>query len=125
MLEWVNAGHQEAPALVRLDGTVELLESTGPPVGLLPIARFESQRVAVPPGALLCAWSDGIPEAHAPVEDNESPPFFGDTISMLDLLGKGGEPVTQIAARIFERVDAFLQGAKAPDDRTLLLLRRC
>jgi serine phosphatase RsbU (regulator of sigma subunit) len=124
-LEWVNAGHQEAPALMEADRTITRLESTGPPVGLLPIAPFESNRIEVPRGALLCAWSDGIPEAHRPLRnETDTPHFFGDTVSMLDLLGEPGEPAASIADRIFARVDAFLEGAKAPDDRTLLLLRR-
>jgi serine phosphatase RsbU (regulator of sigma subunit)/pSer/pThr/pTyr-binding forkhead associated (FHA) protein len=125
VLEWVNAGHQEAPALLSADGTVERLESTGPPVGLLPIARYESNRVTVPEGALLATWSDGIPEAHLPTEDEAEPPtFFGDTVSMLDLMNGDDQSVAGIATHIFARVDAFLTGAKAPDDRTLLLLRR-
>jgi len=124
-VEWVNAGHQEAPALLRPDGETVRLESTGPPVGLLPIARFESSRIEMPPGSLLSIWSDGIPEAHLPTaSDEESPVFFGDTVSMLELIGPPNEPVGDIAARIFESVDGFLEGAKAPDDRTLLLVRR-
>lgn len=126
-LEWVNAGHQEAPAVVAPGLPTLRLETTGPPVGLLPGATFESNRTPIPLGALLCAWSDGIPEAHLRSDDDDSgaePDFFGDTVTMLDLLGGGGEPVAAVAERIFARVDAFLGGAKAPDDRTLLLLRR-
>jgi sigma-B regulation protein RsbU (phosphoserine phosphatase) len=101
------------------------LESTGPPVGLLPVARYESSHVKVPPGALLCVWSDGIPEAHLPSKTDDEPPhFFGDTVSMLELLQEAKGSAAETAARIFGRVDAFLGGAKAPDDRTLLLLRR-
>jgi serine phosphatase RsbU (regulator of sigma subunit) len=124
-LEWVNAGHQEAPMLVQADGATHHLESTGPPVGLLPIASFESRQIEVPPGSLLAIWSDGIPEAHRRLEnETDTPAFFSDTIAMPELLGRPGEPVKAIAARIFERVDQFLSGQNAPDDRTLLLLRR-
>lgn len=124
-LEWVNAGHQEAPALVRADGTITRLESTGPPIGLLPISRYESCRTEIPPGSLLCVWSDGIPEAHLGTSsDEESPIFWGDNESMLDHISRPDLPVSDIATRIFESVDTFLGGEKAPDDRTLLLLRR-
>ena len=43
---------------------------------------------------------------------------------MRELLGAPGETTAAVATRIFQRVDAFLGGANAPDDRTLLLLRR-
>jgi serine phosphatase RsbU (regulator of sigma subunit) len=122
----VNAGHQEAPAVLAPGLPAERLETTGPPVGLLPVATFEPNRTRIPPGTLFCAWSDGIPEAHLRGEEDsgDQPAFFGDTVTMLDLLGRGDEPVAAVAERIFTRVDAFLGGAKAPDDRTLLLLRR-
>jgi sigma-B regulation protein RsbU (phosphoserine phosphatase) len=122
-LEYVNAA-QEAPALLRAGCATERLDSTGPPVGLLPQSTFASARVAIAPGALLCAWSDGITEAHVP-RDDEVPVFFGEAHSLLDLCAaQPDEPVTATAERIFTQVDRFLEGRNAPDDRTLLLLRR-
>jgi serine phosphatase RsbU (regulator of sigma subunit) len=123
-IEWVNAGHQEAPAVVLPGGEVVRLDTTGPPVGLLPIARFESSRLELPPGSLLCMWSDGIPEAHPPAGEDEPPPFFGDSVSMLEMISGPPRPLAALANEIFDRVDAFLGGINAPDDRTLLLLRR-
>ena len=124
-LEFVNAGHQEAPAVFLPGGDVVRLETTGPPVGLLPGARFEAGRVALPPGSLFAAWSDGIPEAHQrPQRDDEEPHFFGDAEPWLETLATEDAPLSERGARLFARVDNFLQGAVAPDDRTLLLLRR-
>ena len=45
-------------------------------------------------------------------------------LSMRELFGAPGETTRAVATRIFERVNAFLGGENAPDDRTLLLLRR-
>jgi sigma-B regulation protein RsbU (phosphoserine phosphatase) len=124
-LQFVNAGHQEFPVLICPGREPVHLESTGPPVGLLPMATFEAQSLEIPRGALLGIWSDGIPEAHLqPADDAASPEFFGDRVPMLELLGDPGEPISGIAERIFARVDEFLGGANAPDDRTLLLLQR-
>lgn len=122
-LEFVNAGHQEAPALFGRGVPTQRLESTGPPVGLLPNSAFESKRVSIPPGALLASWSDGLPEAHTPSGD-ETPSFFSDAHSMLDLLWQEDQPLKAIGESLFTKVDEFLGGSRAPDDRTLLLLRR-
>jgi serine phosphatase RsbU (regulator of sigma subunit)/pSer/pThr/pTyr-binding forkhead associated (FHA) protein len=122
-LEYVNAA-QEAPALLRAGAPAVRLESTGPPVGLLQGSTFSSARADVAPGALLCAWSDGITEAHVP-QDDDTPVFFGEAHSLLGLCAEHpSEPLTATADRIFDEVDRFLHGGKAPDDRTLLLLRR-
>jgi sigma-B regulation protein RsbU (phosphoserine phosphatase) len=122
-LEYVNAA-QDAPLLIRRRGARERLESTGPPVGLLPVPEFASARVTIAPGDRLCAWSDGIPEAYVPHGD-EAPVFFGEQESLLDLFAaEPDESCLATAERIFARVDAFLGGGNAPDDRTLLLLRR-
>jgi serine phosphatase RsbU (regulator of sigma subunit) len=124
-LEFVNAGHQEAPAVFVPDAPPRRLDTTGPPVGLLPGALFEAGRVSLPPGALFAAWSDGIPEAHARLtRDDEEPQFFGDSEPWLDALAADTAPLAERGARLFARVEAFLHGAVAPDDRTLLLIAR-
>lgn len=122
-LEYVNAGHQEAPCILRAGAEPLPLPATGPPVGLLPMAGFESGRASLPVGAMLAAWSDGIPEAHVPTAEDVEPRFYGEVEPWLDQLSEPS-PLSDLGAQIFARVDAFLGGNKAPDDRTLLLLRR-
>jgi sigma-B regulation protein RsbU (phosphoserine phosphatase) len=122
-LEYVNAGHQEAPCILRAGAEPLPLSATGPPVGLLPMATFESGRASLPAGALLAAWSDGIPEAHLPTPDDAEPRFYGEVEPWLAQLSEPS-PLADLGAQIFARVDAFLGGKNAPDDRTLLLLRR-
>ena len=123
-LTYVNAGH-EAPVVMK-PGTEQVhLESTGPPVGLLPGMTFTSGTVEIPPGAMFAAWSDGIPEAHIGHDDDTDPVFFGEKQSLESLLLEMWKlPVDRITAGVFEKVDSFLKGGSAPDDRTLLLLRR-
>lgn len=121
---YVNAGH-EAPVVMKPGSDTQHLDSTGPPVGLIPGMKFESGTVEIPPQAMFSAWSDGIPEAHLPAGDDGDPVFFSDKQSMESLLeALWDHPVSQVTSEIFGRVDAFLEGGSAPDDRTLLLLRR-
>jgi sigma-B regulation protein RsbU (phosphoserine phosphatase) len=121
---YVNAGH-EAPVVMKPGSETQHLNSTGAPVGLIPGMKFESGTVEIPPQAMFAAWSDGIPEAHRPPDDESDPVFFSDKQTMESLLESLWErPLSQITGEIFERVDAFLEAGSAPDDRTLLLLRR-
>ena len=53
-LEYVNAA-QEAPVLLQPGSPPIRLDSTGPPVGLLPISAFTAARVDIGPRARLCA----------------------------------------------------------------------
>jgi len=122
-LHYVNAGH-EPPVIVVPNGATQHLASTGPPVGLLPGAEFETGSVEIPPGGLLAAWSDGIPEAHI-VREDAQPDMFGDHESVPSILASlQDRAIDTIPNEIFARVDSFLDGNGAPDDRTLLLLRR-
>ena len=121
---YVNAGH-EAPVIMKPGEPTVHLASTGPPVGLIPGMTFESGSADIPAGAMFSAWSDGIPEAHVARDDESDPVFFSDKQSMESLLEElWKRPVGEITAEIFSRVNVFLEGRDAPDDRTFLLLRR-
>src|SRR5574338_1386625 len=52
LLVYVNAGHVN-PLLRRKDGLLERLEVGGPPIGLMPFARYEQGEVTLSPGDLL------------------------------------------------------------------------
>jgi sigma-B regulation protein RsbU (phosphoserine phosphatase) len=123
---YVNAGH-EPPALFVPGGTLSRLSATGPPVGLPVGLPFEEAAVEVPPGSLFGAWSDGLPEAHQ--SGVEPVRFLADTqpvdAILAELLASHRRAtLPELADLLFERVDDFLEGAHAPDDQTLMLLRR-
>jgi phosphoserine phosphatase RsbU/P len=61
-LQWVNAGHVK-PVVVRSNGNLEDLETTGMPVGLLPFATYQVDTLDLLPGDKLVAFSDGLSEA--------------------------------------------------------------
>ena len=86
---------------------------------------FDSGSVDFQIGSLLGAWSDGIPEAHVLGTDGGDPQFFGEVESVEAMLsGLQERPVAEITDQVFARLDRFLHGQGAPDDVTLLLLRR-
>lgn len=123
-MRYVNAGHEAPVILAPGRDANQQLNSTGPPVGLLPGMRFEAGQASIPAGALFAAWSDGIPEAHVPEQTGE-PSFFGEQRSLREILARGLDAELEtVTNNVFDQVDEFLQGVGAPDDRTLLLLRR-
>ncbi len=61
-LRWSNAGHPK-PVLVRANGELQLLESTGMPIGMLDIATYEVKSIQLQPGDKLVLFSDGLSEA--------------------------------------------------------------
>ncbi len=56
-----QAGHPH-PLIRRASGAVERVGHGGPPVGLLPGAKFEATRVLLGPGDAFLAYSDGLTE---------------------------------------------------------------
>ena len=117
-VQFTNAGHVPA-VVVRTNGSVEELRSTGPPLGLIPGARFQSGSTFLSEGDLVAIVSDGLTEAESPDEEE-----FG-LIRLQNLLVRGRDlELGQLAKRIGFALNEFTAGAGPTDDRTLLLVRR-
>ena len=61
-LTLVNAGHP-SPLIVRRDGTIEEIESTGPILGVLPSPSWTTATTQLEEGDALVLYSDGVSEA--------------------------------------------------------------
>ncbi len=118
-LRYCNAGH-ELPALFLPDGTLTRLQATAPAVGHIRIP-FQGDTVDVPPGALVCVWSDGITEACRP---GAEPEMFTEERLLGVLKQVHRASPSEIVATVFDRVNDFLCGTHARDDRAILLVRR-
>ncbi len=117
-IRYVNAGH-EPPIIVRADGTLDQLESTGLPVGMIEDFMLEAGEARIEPGDLLAIFSDGVPEA---TTDGER--FLGMDPVQDILTTYSDEPLSEIRSRIVSVVDKYLAGEPNSDDVTLLLMRR-
>ena len=112
-----NAGH-EYPVFREAGGRFELYrDKHGFVIGGLEEARYTEYTVQLTPGAKLCVYTDGVPEATA--ADGE---MFG-MQRMLDALNEdpsaGPEELLQ---NVRGAVDAFVQEAEQFDDLTMLCL---
>jgi sigma-B regulation protein RsbU (phosphoserine phosphatase) len=119
-LTYVNAGHNP-PMLFHPcneECRVHRLEACGTVVGLLEDALYQQASLAIAPGDVLIAFTDGISEAMNAAEDEWSEERLIQTVkSCLGL------PPAEIIACIMRTADTFVAGANQNDDMTLVVLR--
>lgn len=116
-LHYVNAGHNPQYVL-RPDGRVERLSSTGLPIGLFSGHGYREQRVALAPGDLLFFYTDGLVEA----ENAEGEQFGAERVEAI-LLEEHARGIDAVLGRIERDVAAFRGSVEALDDATLMALR--
>ncbi len=116
-LRYVNAGHN-APFVATADGMREL-PATGKPIGIFPDSTYDEAEVDLAPGSTLFLYTDGLNEAADPEEEE-----FG-TPRLRELFVEEHKSATgDIPKRVVDAVTRFERGAKATDDKTIVILRR-
>jgi sigma-B regulation protein RsbU (phosphoserine phosphatase) len=119
-LTYVNAGHNP-PMLFHPyneECQVSRLEACGTVVGLLEDALYQQASLAIAPGDVLIAFTDGISEAMNAAEDEWGEQRLIDTVKACL-----GLPPAEIIACIMRTADTFVAGANQNDDMTLVVLR--
>ncbi|MBZ0112679.1 MAG: SpoIIE family protein phosphatase [Thermoanaerobaculia bacterium] len=117
-VRYINAGHNPA-ILVRNEGRVEELSSTGFPVGLIGGGDYTPKNFTLDSGDLLCVYSDGVTEAESPEAEEYSTPRLAKDLVELRL-----DPVVEIRSEIERRVGLHAEDQPQGDDQTVVLLRR-
>ncbi len=116
---FVGAGHLDNFVL-RRDGNVHPLSSTGTPLGLLPVQRpYEQASLHIGIGDCLALYSDGVTEAL-----NSDGDEFGDLRLQAVVRSAADAPAHEIVARVFDALDAFTAETPQYDDITLMILKR-
>jgi serine phosphatase RsbU (regulator of sigma subunit) len=125
-LRYVNAGHN-APYLLRATGRstagsaspeIEQLSVGGTVVGMFPETRYEEATVALCPGDVLLVFTDGVPEAHNP-EDEE----FGEERLQQLLRETAALSADEISLRISAELKHWIGGAEQYDDLTFIVMK--
>ncbi len=115
-VEVVNAGHNPA-ALFRPDGSVQMIEASGTPLGMLPGMHYLAETHALPPGSRIFVYTDGLTEAVS--EDEEE---FG-LERLLSALGCIPHPYAEpILDSIWTTLGEFSGNAPQTDDMTALAI---
>jgi serine phosphatase RsbU (regulator of sigma subunit) len=116
-LRYVNAGHNPQYVL-RVDGRVERLSSTGLPIGLFSGHGYKEARVSLAPGDLLFFFTDGLVEA----ENDRGDQFGADRLEAI-LIEEHTRGIDAVLERIERDVNAFRGAAVPLDDATLMAMR--
>jgi phosphoserine phosphatase RsbU/P len=112
-----NAGHCP-PLIARRDGTVERIASTGPVIGLLRTASWQSHLTRLDEDETLLVYSDGLLEATSP----EGAEFGIERIE--HVLNRPGAQRTarQISAQLVDEAAEHAKGVRA-DDLTVVVVK--
>jgi len=124
LLSYVNAGHN-SPVIIRpTEGSngpgykVLRLELSGPVVGLLRDAEFEQSSLAIQPGDILLAFTDGISESMT-VDQEE----WGEERMIACLEKNAALPADALLRALLDEATSFAAGAPQYDDMTLLVCK--
>jgi serine phosphatase RsbU (regulator of sigma subunit) len=117
-LVYCNAG-LPAPLLLRDNKTVERLEKGGPMLGALQGAAFNSERVALNPGDMLIAYSDGVTECR----NSQEQEFEIERLSAAAGAVRGASANQALFSMLAAVLD-FAEACPPGDDLTLLVVRR-
>jgi sigma-B regulation protein RsbU (phosphoserine phosphatase) len=104
---------------VRADGQSVHLAATGIPLGLLPMATYTAEEIALGPGDSLVAYTDGITEAANPEGEEYGVDRLEDVVRRHRL-----QPLETFLEALDQDVEAFTRGVPFGDDRTLIVVRR-
>jgi serine phosphatase RsbU (regulator of sigma subunit)/pSer/pThr/pTyr-binding forkhead associated (FHA) protein len=117
-LDYVNAGHNP-PILVRAGGDVDKLTFGGLVLGIFEGVSYEGGNVVMEQGDTLIVYSDGVTETWDP--DGEE---FGEDKLVALTVAERAKGADAVQAAILGEIESFEQGARATDDRTLVVLKR-
>ena len=117
-LTYINAG-QTPPLLRRRAGTIEPLATGGIALGMFDRATYEAAELALDPGDLLVAYSDGVTEAESP----SGIPFEETGLRRL-LETHHDDGLDDLGEAIVAAVVAHADTARLADDVTVLAARR-
>jgi serine phosphatase RsbU (regulator of sigma subunit) len=117
-LSFVNAGHNP-PLLVRASGKVERLEDGGLVLGMFENVSYAGGSVEMRSGDSLVIYSDGVTETWNP----EGAEFGEESLTALAVRSRDLAAGALLDA-ILAEIERFEAGARANDDRTLVVLRR-
>jgi serine phosphatase RsbU (regulator of sigma subunit) len=116
-IEFVNAGHNPGFLVGSAEGGT-LIESSGPPLGMLPKRRYSVEARGMTPGARLLLYTDGLIEVFRGEEE------FGEE-RLLEGFRECSEPTSGATLdRLWQQLDDFGDSTTQSDDMTALALFR-
>jgi sigma-B regulation protein RsbU (phosphoserine phosphatase) len=118
-LRYVNAGHNP-PFLLRSGHTaaIELLSTGGTIIGMFPQSSYQEAVVDLRAGDVLMVFTDGVPEALNPADEE-----FGEERLKEALVRLSGLPVGEMSSRLLQELKQWISDAAQYDDLTFVLMK--
>jgi phosphoserine phosphatase RsbU/P len=116
-MRYVNAGHNPQ-FVVRSDGNIEKMSSTGMPVGLLAGHGYTEVEVQLAPGDLLFFYTDGCVEM-----ENDDEDMFGSERLEALVAASGHRSTDEVLVAVEQAISAFRGGRELFDDATMMAVR--
>lgn len=113
-LRYTSAGHLP-PILAPAEGCPKALETTGPPVGLLPSPDIGEQKLILGLGDRIYLCTDGIVEA-----ENQKEVDFGTDRLFRCLSAARKLPIQEAVDLVLARVSRWLGSSDLPDDASMM-----
>jgi putative ABC transport system permease protein len=127
-LRYVNAGHNppyifhsKLPSMVRFvasDAGIEELPAGGTIIGMFAQSTYEEAVIDLSPGDILMVFTDGVPEALNPKDEE-----FGEDRLKQMLRRYAHLPVNEMASRILQELKSWISDAAQYDDLTFILMK--
>ncbi len=116
---YASAGHPPAYVLDAAGKVKARLQSTAPPLGIMPDAAFPAgEGLTLESGDLALLFTDGVPEATAP-----DGTLFGESRVLEVVRDSQSEPASQIIGRLHRAVLDFRRQEVSLDDMTAIVLK--
>jgi serine phosphatase RsbU (regulator of sigma subunit)/pSer/pThr/pTyr-binding forkhead associated (FHA) protein len=116
-LTYINAGHNP-PFLVRSSGDCVELEARGMVLGIIEQAVLQERTIDLKTGDVLCLYTDGVTEAHAPRGE-----LFGEDRLRTTLITNRGSNAESIMKSVMNTVTSYTGDVPRSDDLTLLIVK--
>jgi GAF domain-containing protein len=116
-ITYASAGHNPA-LVVRADGDVELLNTRGIALGVVPQIRVQEHAITLGTGDLLVAYTDGVTEA---LRSDEAE--FGVIGLQSALVNQRRKSAQEIAQGVVKTIDLFVGSSPQFDDITLFVIK--
>jgi len=116
---YVNAGHNPPCVIRAADRSVQHLEASGLPLGMLENMTYEALEVTIAPGDALLLYTDGVTECM----NSRGEQYGEDRMHDVAMETPDINPHS-LRDRLLQSVDAFAGGHSYADDLTLLILKR-
>jgi len=117
IMAYINGGH-EPLVLNDSAGIKQILEPTGPAVGMLVDTKFDIRQVQIGSGDILIGYTDGVVEALAPNGD------FFTRERLLSTIEQSASSASALVEGIKRKLMTHVHNAPPSDDITMLAIRR-